>query len=85
MSDTALHSEMLARVQFQAFGQLCSEIALSDEEQRKVLQISPEEWSAWQLVRDGGPVPSTEVPRILLRTGTATPRLSRMAERRGSL
>ena len=85
MSDTASLSEMLARVQFQAFGQLCSEIALSDEEQRKVLQLSPDEWSAWQLVRDGGPVPSTDVPRFLLRMGAATPRLSRMAERKVSV
>lgn len=82
MSNTASHPEMLARVQFQAFGQLCSEIALSDEEQREVLQLSPEEWSTWQLARDGGPVPSSDVPRILLRMGTATPRLSKMAERR---
>jgi hypothetical protein len=81
MSDTASHPEMLARTQFQAFGQLCSEIALSDEEQRKVLRLSPEEWSAWRLVSDGGPVPTSDVPRMLLRIGTATPRLSRIAER----
>ena len=67
MSDTASIPEMLARTQFQAFGQLCSEIALSEEEQRKVLRLSPEEWSAWRLVRDGGPVPTSDVPRILSR------------------
>jgi len=74
--------DSLARHQLHAFDQLCQEISVSDDDRRKVLLLSPEEWSAWQRVRDGGPLPvAPDVPMMLLRLGSAAHRLSVAAER----
>ena len=70
------------RTQFQAFEQLCREIALTDEEQRQALHLSSAGWDMWRQARDGGQVPASHLALMLLRMGTAAHRLSVFAERR---
>ena len=75
-------ADALARTQFQSFEQLCSEIALTDEEQRQALHLSPTAWDMWRQARDGGELSASELSVMLLRMGTAAHRLSVFAERR---
>ena len=77
-----LDIDALARRHFGVFDRIGNEITISDDDRRRVLLLSEQEWSAWAQVRDGGPVPAEpEVPIMLRRLGTATHRLTRIAER----
>jgi hypothetical protein len=75
--------DTVARDQFAIFNAVCSETAIPDDERRRhILHLSATEWSAWQLLRSGRPVPATlDIPAILLRLGRITHRLSVAAER----
>lgn len=74
--------DTLARNQFGVFDRVGNAITISDEDRRRVLLLSEQEWSAWAQVRDGGPVPAQPgLPVMLLRLGAATHRLTRIAER----
>ena len=74
--------DSIARDQFAVFDMVCSEIAIPNDGRRRVLRLSVEEWSAWQRVRSGEPVPATlDLAAVLLRLGRVTHRLSVTAER----
>lgn len=75
-------ADALARTQFRSFEQLCSEIALTDEEQRQALQLSAAGWESWRQARDGGEISASDLSVMLLRMGSAAHRLSVFAERR---
>ena len=73
--------DSVTRDQFAIFDTICSEIAIPDDERRRVLRLSAEEWSAWQRLRSSGPVPATlDVPAVLLRLGRANYRLTLAVE-----
>jgi hypothetical protein len=75
----------IAREQFRMFDGIGDRIALTDEDRRRVLLLSDEEWSAWSRVPHGGALPKhPEVSVILLRLGAAAHRLAVVAERRGA-
>lgn len=80
MTTSCPDADTLARHQFRFFDQLGSAMELSEEERRRALRLSLDQWSAWTRIRDGGPLPAT--PDImLLRLGSAAYRLSVAAER----
>ena len=75
-------TDALVRTQFRSFEQLCSEISLTEEEQRQALHLSPAAWDTWRQARDGARIAASDLSVMLLRMGTATHRLSVFAERR---
>ncbi len=82
MTTARLDIDTLARNQFGVFDRVGNAITISDEDRRRVLLLSEQEWSAWAQVRDGGPVPAQPgLPVMLRRLGAATHRLTRIAER----
>lgn len=75
-------SHLLARRQFEAFNAIGRAINISEDEQRRVLLMSPQEWSAWEAFAAGDddlpPQPAT--PVVLLRLANASYRLAVRAE-----
>jgi hypothetical protein len=75
-------TDQLARDQFQVFSDLGSEMCLSDDEQRRVLLLSDQEWDEWADFRQDGPLPAApKLPVMLRRLGSASHRLALLAER----
>ena len=73
----------LARRQFDAFNEVGRGARLSDEDRRRLLLMSPQEWSDWEafLGGDGAPPPQPAVPVVLLRLANASFRLAVRADR----
>ena len=62
----------LARGELRLFDELGAEGALSAEEQRRLLELTEAEWSAWSRFLYEGPLPSLpRLPDMLLRLATA--------------
>ena len=82
---TWMATDNLARSQLQMFSEIGEQMQLSDDDQRRVLLLSDREWSAWMDFRhDEGPLPAQpRLPVMLRRLGSASHRLSVLAERRG--
>ncbi len=77
-------AHVIAREQFRVFDGIGDRIAMTGEARRRVLLLSPQEWSAWSRVPHGGPLPAQpDLPLMLRRLGAATYRLAVVAERRG--
>lgn len=75
----------IAREQFRMFVGIGNRIALTDEQRRRLLLLSNEEWLVWSRVPHGGELPRhPEVAVILRRLGAAAYRLAMVAERRGA-
>lgn len=86
MTAVSLDFDTLARNQFGVFDRVGNAITISDEDRRRVLLLSEQEWTAWAQVRNGGPVPAHPgLPTMLRRLGAATHRLTRIAERTGGV
>ncbi|MGA9868932.1 MAG: hypothetical protein WBQ75_21090 [Acetobacteraceae bacterium] len=76
----------IAHDQFRVFAGIGDHIKLTDEERRRMLLLSADEYSAWSRVPQGAPLPAQpDLPVMLLRLGTATHRLAMLAEQRGAL
>ncbi len=73
----------IARRQFDAFNEVGHGVRLNDEDRRRLLLMSPQEWSAWEafLAGDGAPPPQPAVPVVLLRLAKASYRLAVRADR----
>lgn len=83
-SMTWFATDNLARNQFEIFSELGEQMQLSDDEQRRVLLLSEQEWSAWSDFRQDGPLPAQpQLPVMLRRLGSASHRLAVMADRIG--
>jgi hypothetical protein len=77
-------TDNLARNQFQIFNQLGEHMRLSEDEQRRVLLLSPQEWYNWSDFVHDGPLPAQpQLPVMLRRLGTASHHLAVLAERKG--
>lgn len=62
----------VARDEMRLFNDLGTEGALSAEDQRRLLDLTEAEWSAWSLFLREGPLPSLpRLPDMLLRLATA--------------
>jgi hypothetical protein len=76
-------TDAIVRSQFRVFDRIGSEVTLTDEDRRRMLRLSAQEWLGWLRLRDGGPVPANPVlPVMLRRLGVATHRLAVAAEGR---
>jgi hypothetical protein len=77
-------TDNLARSQFQVFSQLGEHMQLSEDDQRRVLLLSEQEWSNWSDFLQDGPLPAQpQLPVMLRRLGSASHRLAVMADRLG--
>jgi hypothetical protein len=66
------------------FDRIGNEAALTDEDRRRLLRLSPQQWLAWSGLRAGGAVPVLPaLPVMLRRLGAASHRLAVAAERKG--
>lgn len=72
----------VVRNRFHVFDRAGNVITISDDDRRRVLLLSEQQWPAWALLRDGGPVPAEpQLPVMLRRLGAAAHRLASIAER----
>jgi hypothetical protein len=77
-------ADNLARSQFQVFSQIGEQMQLSEDDQRRVLLLSQQEWCDWADFRQDGPLPAQpQLPVMLRRLGNASHRLAVIAERQG--
>ncbi len=85
LQNMSWHStDKLARSQFQVFTQLGEQMQLSQDDKRRVLLLSEQEWSDWADFIQEGPLPTEpQLPVMLRRLGSATHRLAVLADRRG--
>ena len=84
-SMTWLTTDKIAREQFQVFSQIGDHLRLSEDDQRRVLLLSDEQWSDWSDFRQDGPLPAEpQLPVMLRRLGSASHRLAVLADRRAA-
>ena len=77
-------TDNLTRSQFQMFSELGEHMQLSDDDRRRVLLLSEQEWADWADFMQDGPLPSQpNLPVMLRRLGSASHRLTVMADRVG--
>lgn len=81
--DAHMGSHTLARRQFDAFNEVGRAARLPDEDRRRLLMMSPQEWSDWEafLAGNGAPPPQPPMPAVLLRLASASYRLAVRADR----
>ena len=83
-SMTWFATDNLTRSQFQMFSQLGEQMQLSEDDRRRVLLLSEQEWSDWSDFLQDGPLPAQpQLPVMLRRLGSASHRLAVMADRVG--
>lgn len=81
-SMTWFATDGLARSQFQIFSEIGGQIRLSDEDRRRVLLLSEQEWAEWSDFCQDGPLPAQpQLPVMLRRLGSASHRLAVLAGR----
>jgi len=82
-SMTWLAADHLARSQFQVFSEIGEQMRLSENDRRRVLLLSEQEWSEWSDFLGDGPMPAQpQLPEMLRRLGSASHRLAVLADRR---
>ena len=81
-SMTWFATDNLARSQFQLFSEIGQQIQLSDNDRRRVLLLSEQEWAQWSDFCQDGPLPAQpQLPVMLRRLGSASHRLATLADR----
>jgi len=81
-SMTWFATDNLARSQFQLFSAIGEQMQLSDDDRRRVLLLSENEWTQWSDFCQDGPLPAQpQLPVMLRRLGSASHRLSTLADR----
>ena len=75
-------TDVLARQQWQLYRSVGEEVQFSEEDRRRALLLSEQEWAAWtDFLERGDLPPQPPLPEMLQRLGTATWRLAALAER----
>lgn len=75
--------DQVARRQFDVYQQLGDEIAMKEQDRRRILLLNERQWADWSRFRSHGPLPlEPALPVMLRRLGSATHRLSLLAGRR---
>lgn len=75
-------TDMLARTQLQLYRSTGQQMQLSEEDSRRVLLLSEQEWAAWSDFLQDGVLPAQPpLPVMLRRLGSATFRLASLAEK----
>ncbi len=81
-SMTWFATDNLARCQFQLFSEIGEQMQLSDDDRRRVLLLSENEWTQWSDFCQDGPLPAQpQLPVMLRRLGSASHRLATLADR----
>jgi hypothetical protein len=82
--DSRMEPGTLTRRQFDAFNEVGRAVRISNDARRRLLLMSPQEWSAWQaFVADAGALPTQPaIPVVLRRLANASYRLAARADRR---
>ncbi len=81
-SMTWLATDNLARSQFQLFSEIGEQMRLSDDDRRRALLLSEQEWAQWSDFCQDGPLPAQpQLPVMLRRLGSASHRLATLADR----
>jgi hypothetical protein len=81
-SMTWFATDNLARSQFQLFSEIGEQMQLSDDDRRRVLLLSENEWTQWSDFCQDGPLPAQpQLPVMLRRLGSASHRLATLADR----
>ena len=81
-SMTWFATDNLARSQFQLFSEIGEQMQLSDDDRRRVLLLSEQEWAQWSEFCQDGPLPAQpQLPIMLRRLGSASHRLATLADR----
>ena len=76
-------TESLLRDQFDVLRNVGENVRLDAERQRRVLLLSPDDWSQWESFLHDGPLPPRPpAPVMLRRLGAANYRLAALADRR---
>jgi len=82
MSAARADADAVARNEFRVFDLIANEIALADEDRRRMLRLSPQQWLAWSRLRNAGTVPQEPIlPVMLRRLAAASYRLAVAVER----
>ena len=80
-SMTWFATDNLARSQFQLFSEIGEQMQLSDDDRRRVLLLSENEWTQWSDFCQDGPLPAQpQLPVMLRRLGSASHRLATLAD-----
>lgn len=80
-----LATDRFARNQFQVFSQIGEQMLLSEDDRRRVLLLSEQQWARWSDFLDEGPMPvEPQLPVMLRRLGSASHRLAVLADRRSA-
>jgi len=75
-------TDALVRQQFQLYRSVGEEARISDEDCRRVLLMSEQEWAMWSEFLDDGDLPAEPpLPVMLRRLGSATWKLASLADR----
>lgn len=75
-------TDTLARQQWQLYRSVGEEMQINDEDRRRVLLLSEQEWTAWSDFAAEGDLPAEPpLPVMLRRLGSATWKLASLAER----
>jgi hypothetical protein len=76
-------TDYLARNQLHVFSELGEEMRLSEDDRRRLLLLSRQEWANWSDFLQDGPLPAEPgLPVMLRRIGVASHRLAVLADRR---
>ena len=67
MSAARAGADAVARNEFRVFDLIANEIALADEDRRRVLRLSTQQWLAWSRLRNAGAVPQEPILSVMLR------------------
>jgi hypothetical protein len=84
--DGRVEPSALTRRQFDAFNEVGRAVRISNDDRRRLLLMSPQEWSAWEaFVADDGALPmQPAIPVVLRRLANASYRLAVRADRDGA-
>ena len=75
-------TDALARLQWQLYRQVGEDMRINDDDRRRVLLLSEQEWAAWSEFAEQGDLPAEpSLPVMLRRLGSATWKLTSLAER----
>lgn len=73
--------DFFARRQFRLFSEIGDQARLTQDDRRRALSLTEQQWRAWCRLLADGPLPEEPVlPDMLCRLGTAAHNLSRLAE-----
>jgi hypothetical protein len=76
-------TDELARSQFHLFAELGEQMQLTEDERRRALSLSDQEWSDWSEFVQDGPLPAQPQLSVMLRRlGSASHRLVVLADLR---